>query len=111
MEPHYKADGWLGPLVLTKLYFNFAKETHFDASMAKLVKEIGHRGKGSEKCECDGKIMCLLRKIMRVKTIFVKCATTTLASNSVILVLMVQFKLSSAMSITCNHIFDFTVTS
>ncbi|KAI0220723.1 hypothetical protein LSAT2_027811, partial [Lamellibrachia satsuma] len=41
VEPHYKPDGWLGPLVLTKLYFNFTKETHFDASMAKLVKEIG----------------------------------------------------------------------
>lgn len=59
VEQDYEADGWLGPLVLNRLYFDFTQETSFGDMMAKLVKEIGCRGKlCQKKCKCDGELRC-----------------------------------------------------
>ncbi|CAH1239416.1 Hypp5822 [Branchiostoma lanceolatum] len=45
MESGYKADGWLGLLVASLLYFNFSGKESFESVMARLMKEIGDRGK------------------------------------------------------------------
>lgn len=46
LQPRYKADGWLGALITNKLYFDLSIEEKIQDSMAKLVKELGNRGKG-----------------------------------------------------------------
>jgi len=50
VEPGYghKADGWLGPLVLNNLYFDFSKGDT-EKKMQELIKELGSRGKPSSK--------------------------------------------------------------
>ncbi|XP_019627897.1 PREDICTED: uncharacterized protein LOC109472555 [Branchiostoma belcheri] len=45
MEDSYKPDGWLGFLVGARLYFNFDCQDKFEDVMARLIKEIGDRGK------------------------------------------------------------------
>ncbi|KAI0234222.1 hypothetical protein LSAT2_015588 [Lamellibrachia satsuma] len=46
VETGYRPDGWLGPLVLNNLYFDFSKEkTPFEQNMLDLIKELGCRGK------------------------------------------------------------------
>ena len=48
VETGYRPDGWLGPLVLNNLYFDFSKEkTPFEQKMLELIKELGCRGKPS----------------------------------------------------------------
>ena len=48
VETGYRPDGWLGPLVLNNLYFDFSKEnTPFEKKMLELIKELGCRGKPS----------------------------------------------------------------
>ncbi|XP_078615831.1 uncharacterized protein LOC144884404 isoform X1 [Branchiostoma floridae x Branchiostoma japonicum] len=46
MEDSYRPDGWLGFLVGARLYFNFDCRDRFEDVMARLMREIGDRGKG-----------------------------------------------------------------
>ncbi|XP_078577148.1 uncharacterized protein LOC144862496 [Branchiostoma floridae x Branchiostoma japonicum] len=45
MESHYKPDGWLGMILGAKLYIDFSGKQAFDSAMAKLIKELGVRGR------------------------------------------------------------------
>ncbi|XP_077993207.1 uncharacterized protein LOC144447176 [Glandiceps talaboti] len=46
VEDRYKPSGWLGAIVGTKFYVNFAKKTTaFGTCMKQLVRELGDRGK------------------------------------------------------------------
>ena len=45
MQRKYKADGWLGMIVGTKLWIDFQSKHVIEASVGKLVKELGGRGK------------------------------------------------------------------
>ena len=45
MQRKYKADGWLGMLVGTKLWIDFQSKHVIDAGVGKLIKELGGRGK------------------------------------------------------------------
>ena len=45
MQRKYKADGWLGMLVGTKLWIDFQSRQLIDAGVGKLIKELGGRGK------------------------------------------------------------------
>ncbi|CAH1239414.1 Hypp5821 [Branchiostoma lanceolatum] len=45
LEDGYRPDGWLGFLVGARLYFNFDCKDRFEDVMARLMKEIGDRGK------------------------------------------------------------------
>ena len=45
MQRKYKADGWLGMLVGTKLWFDFQSNHVIEAGVGKLIKELGGRGK------------------------------------------------------------------
>ena len=45
MQRNYKADGWLGMLVGTKLWIDFHSKHVIDAGVGKLIKELGGRGK------------------------------------------------------------------
>ncbi|XP_066297280.1 uncharacterized protein [Branchiostoma lanceolatum] len=45
MEDKYKPDGWLGITIGASLYFNFDGKDGFEIVMARLIKEIGDRGK------------------------------------------------------------------
>ncbi|KAK3105910.1 hypothetical protein FSP39_008398 [Pinctada imbricata] len=45
LQSNYNPDGWLGMLIGTRLYFDFSNETEMDGMLAKLVKELGTRGK------------------------------------------------------------------
>ena len=47
MKRKYKADGWLGAMIATKLYIDFEKYD-FNNSYERLVKEIGARGKAEK---------------------------------------------------------------
>ena len=40
LEYKYNADGWLGIMIGTKLWFDFSVETKFEASLQGLIKEI-----------------------------------------------------------------------
>ena len=51
VEPGYKADGWLGPLVLNNLYFDLS-EGGTTKTMQELIKELDTRGKSSSKSKC-----------------------------------------------------------
>ena len=44
LERGYKADGWLGVFVGTKLYNDFSSDDVMDASISRLVRELGNRG-------------------------------------------------------------------
>ena len=61
LQPHYRADGWLGALCGSKLYFDFSQE-QISESLGTLVKELKNRGKLIKHCKphhYDGKIsMC-----------------------------------------------------
>ena len=46
LEAGYKADGWLGIMVGTKLWFDFIK--NFKGASAGLIKELGNMGTSSE---------------------------------------------------------------
>ena len=48
MQHKYKADGWLGMLLGTKLWFDFRNKQGIEESMVKLVKELGGRGKDGD---------------------------------------------------------------
>ena len=45
MQRNYKADGWLGMLVGTKLWIGFQSKQVIDSGVGKLIKELGGRGK------------------------------------------------------------------
>ena len=45
MEKNYKADGWLGMLLGTKLCIGFQSKDNIDSGVAKLVRELAGRGK------------------------------------------------------------------
>ncbi|KAJ7387417.1 hypothetical protein OS493_004412 [Desmophyllum pertusum] len=45
MQRNYKADGWLGMLVGTKLWIGFQSKQVIDSGVGKLVKELAGRGK------------------------------------------------------------------
>ncbi|KAJ7387414.1 Vacuolar protein sorting-associated protein 33A [Desmophyllum pertusum] len=45
MQRNYKADGWLGMLVGTKLWIDFKSKQVIDSGVGKLVKELAGRGK------------------------------------------------------------------
>jgi len=45
MQRKYKADGWLGMIVGTKLWIDFQSKHVIEAGVGKLVKELGGRGK------------------------------------------------------------------
>ncbi|KAG9352214.1 hypothetical protein JZ751_020627, partial [Albula glossodonta] len=43
MEQNYKADGWLGALLGTKLWIDFSENCNFEESISQLIKEIKGR--------------------------------------------------------------------
>ena len=45
MQHNYKADGWLGMLVGTKLWIDFQSKYVIEAGAEKLIKELGGRGR------------------------------------------------------------------
>ncbi|XP_048584283.1 uncharacterized protein LOC5504951 [Nematostella vectensis] len=45
MENGYKPDGWLGMIMGSKLYFNFAPGNNIRETAEKLMREIGEKGK------------------------------------------------------------------
>ena len=45
MQRNYKADGWLGILVGTKLWIDLQSKQDVDSGVRKLIKELGGRGK------------------------------------------------------------------
>ena len=45
MQRNYKADGWLGMLVGTKLWIDFQSKYVIEAGAEKLIKELGGRGR------------------------------------------------------------------
>ena len=47
VQHRYNADGWLGILVGTKLYFDFTRSDSFDMMMSNLIRELGCRGRSS----------------------------------------------------------------
>ena len=40
LEKTYVADGWLGIMIGTKLYFDFSKDGRFESTMANLIREL-----------------------------------------------------------------------
>ncbi|KAI0238985.1 hypothetical protein LSAT2_010257 [Lamellibrachia satsuma] len=50
VEPGYTPDGWLGPLVLNHLYFDFTDDTNFEQKMKELINEIQRRGQCMIQC-------------------------------------------------------------
>ncbi|CAH1780045.1 unnamed protein product [Owenia fusiformis] len=53
MEKGYRADGWLGMLLGTKLFFNFSGKYPFEDKMRELIKELGNQGKGQSVDQTD----------------------------------------------------------
>ena len=51
MQNNYKADGWLGMLVGTKLWIGFQSKHVIDSGVTKLIKELGRRGKDVDETE------------------------------------------------------------
>ena len=52
MKRKYKADGWLGAMIATKLFIDFEKYEHTE-SYDRILKELGTRGKaekGNNQC-------------------------------------------------------------
>ncbi|XP_069136765.1 uncharacterized protein [Argopecten irradians] len=57
VQERYVADGWLGMLIGTKLYFDISTEQLFDQQIPNLMKEIGDRGRLSTQTQnTDGEI-------------------------------------------------------
>jgi len=48
MQHKYKADGWLGMLVGTKLWIDFHSKHVVEAGVGKLIRELGGRGKDGD---------------------------------------------------------------
>ena len=46
MESNYRADGWLGMIMGSKLWIDFSSGQNISDSIEKLKKELGMRGKG-----------------------------------------------------------------
>ena len=59
MQRNYKADGWLGMLVGTKLWIGFQSKQVVDSGVGKLIKELGGRGKDLD--TTDGPTEALIR--------------------------------------------------
>ena len=59
MQRNYKADGWLGMLIGTKLRIDFQCKKDIDSGVGKLIKELGGRGK--DLCTTDGPGGALIR--------------------------------------------------
>ena len=59
MQNNYKADGWLGMLVGTKLWIGFQSKHLIDSGVTKLIKELGRRGKDVD--ETDGTPEAVIR--------------------------------------------------
>ena len=59
MQNNYKADGWLGMLVGTKLWISFQSKHVIDSGVTKLIKELGRRGKDVD--EIDGSPEAVIR--------------------------------------------------
>ena len=59
MQPKYKADGWLGMLLGTKLWFDFRSKPAIEDGMTKLVKEL--RGRGKDDDVADGPVESEIR--------------------------------------------------
>ena len=59
MQNNYKADGWLGMLVGTKLWIGFQSKHVIDSGVTKLIKELGRRGKEID--ETDGSPEAVIR--------------------------------------------------
>ena len=59
MQRNYKADGWLGMLVGTKLWIGFQSKQVVDSGVGKLIKELGGRGKDLD--TTDGPKEALIR--------------------------------------------------
>ena len=59
MQRNYKADGWLGMLVGTKLWIGFQSKQIVDSSVGKLIKEL--RGRGRDVDTIDGPGEALIR--------------------------------------------------
>ncbi|XP_060076331.1 uncharacterized protein LOC132555962 [Ylistrum balloti] len=58
VQEKYEADGWLGMLIGTKLYFDISTERLFDQQIPNLMKELGDRGRlSSQRQEVDDEIM------------------------------------------------------
>ncbi|OWF46944.1 uncharacterized protein LOC110455013 [Mizuhopecten yessoensis] len=51
VQEKYEADGWLGMLIGTRLYFDISTEPLFDRQMPNLIKELGDRGRLSARTE------------------------------------------------------------
>ena len=47
MKRKYKADGWLGAMIATKLFIDFEKYEHTE-SYDRILKELGTRGKAEK---------------------------------------------------------------
>ena len=48
MQRHYRADGWLGMLLGSKLYINFDGKYTFEHAYSMLLKELKGRGRDTE---------------------------------------------------------------
>lgn len=59
LQRNYKADGWLGMLVGTKLWIGFQSKQVVDSGVGKLIKELGGRGKDLD--TTDGPKEALIR--------------------------------------------------
>ncbi len=46
MDANYRADGWLGIIMGSKLWIDFSDKKNFNDSVEKLKKEINNRTKG-----------------------------------------------------------------
>ena len=54
MQHKYKADGWLGILLGTKLWIGFQSKHVFEAGVRKLIKDLGGRGKDVDTTDGPG---------------------------------------------------------
>jgi len=57
MQRNYKADGWLGILVGTKLWIDFQGTKDIDSGVGKLIKELGGRGKDVDTTDGPGETL------------------------------------------------------
>ena len=45
LQYKYIADGWLGIMVGSRLWFDLSKEESYQSSVQNLIRELGNRGK------------------------------------------------------------------
>ena len=57
MQRNYKADGWLGILVGTKMWISFQSKHVIDSGVGKLIKELGGRGKDVDTTDGPGGVL------------------------------------------------------